>query len=203
MKEPFVNKLIMSSMLIFSFSTLLCASSITMELSDISHMSDEHWQAINDLWISSFADAYRDLPYAQIDNGIQGDDQQALIDWLQRLFIAYRVKMTHYPYTLAKAHQDGHLVGYALYHVVAGTNIIHIDHLAVDPKCQGRGIGKDLLNKVAQGHPECNAFVLTTRILNMQARKFYKKQGFHELQEHIKNVDCNPLYSVMLKKDLA
>jgi len=93
------------------------------------------------------------------------------------------------------------LVGYTLFHMLEQQATIHIDHFAVDPNCQGQGIGKLLLDSTIQFNPGISAVVLTTRILNKQAQLFYKKQGFYELSS-IDNLIFDPRYSIVLRKDI-
>jgi ribosomal protein S18 acetylase RimI-like enzyme len=153
------------------------------------------------LWHASFYNAYKDLPFDKVDDDIKDASNTALIDYLQRRFDNYRLIALKDSYSLILAYKDEQLVGYTLYHMLEQHAIIHIDHFAVDPTCQGKGIGKKLLEETIKSKPETIAVVLTTRILNKPAKCFYKQQGFYELNS-IDNLVFDSRYSILLRKDI-
>lgn len=183
------------------YSIVLQAAPITLNLVQASSVNEHQWQIINNLWNISFCDAYKDLPFDQVDDDIQDASKKSLIDYLQRRFDNYRDNAVKAAYFLVLAYKDAQLVGYTLYHMLEQQPIIHIDHFAVDPNCQGQGIGKKLLEFTIQSRPEAIAVVLTTRILNKQARGFYRQQGFYELT-NIENLEFDSRYSILLRKDI-
>lgn len=178
------------------------ASSIEIKSTNAASLNNEQWQEVSSLWMVSFFNTYKDLPLDRIDSDIQGNSEDALIDWLKRRFAEYQEKTLQGSYEFTLVYKDKQLIGYTLHHLLPQSPIIHIDHLAVDPNCQGQGIGKLLLVTVANNHPEIESIVLTTRILNAPARSFYKHQGFYEVTENSGIVHFDPSYSVLLKKDI-
>lgn len=183
------------------FCFIIQASPIITNTIQAPKLNDLQWQALNDLWRTSFYKAYKDLPFDQIDFDIQDTSTQALIDYLQRRFDKYRLIAIQYSYSLALAYKDEKLVGYTLYHILDQQAIIHIDHFAIDPNYQGQGIGKTLLEATINSTPGIIAVVLTTRIHNKQAQGFYRKQGFYVLT-NIDGVVFNSRYSILLRKDI-
>ena len=191
-----------SIILTFFFVQGLYASSVKIESMNAICMNNEQWQEVGKLWMVSFFNTYKSLPLSRIDSDIHGESEDALADWLKRLFAKDQVIALQNAYVFTLVYKDGQLLGYTLHHVLAQSSIIHIHHFVVDPNFQGQGIGKTLLSAVIRNHPEIESIVLTTRILNAPAREFYKHQGFYEITEHIDNVQFDPSYSVLLKKDI-
>lgn len=163
--------------------------------------NSSQWQTINNLWTSSFYNAYKDLPFDQLNDAIKNNTSEALLDYLQQLFNYYRTIALKDSYVFVLAYNENQLVGYTLYHM-HNQEIIHIDHFAVDPNCQGKGIGKILLDATIQSKPEAMAVILTTRILNKQAQEFYRKQRFYEIPS-IDNFEFDSRYSILLRKDVT
>jgi len=188
------------------FSLSLCsaglqASPATFHTIQASQLDDGQWQAANNLWNSSFYNAYKDLPFDQLDCDIKDASKQALVDYLQCRFDNYRLTAIKDSYWLVLVYKDEKLAGYTLYHMLEKQAIMHIDIFAVDPRCQGQGIGKVLLEATIQSNPGINAVVLTTRTHNKHAQKFYKQQGFYELPS-IDNLAFDPRYSILLRKNI-
>ena len=192
--------LIMTGLLIF-FSIEVRASPIKLNVIQAPTMNSFQWHAVNDLWHTSFYNAYKDLPFDQIDDDIKGTNKKALADYLQRRFDKYRLIATQGSYYIVLAYKDEQLVGYTLYHILDQQAIIHIDHFAVDPDYQGQGIGKALLEVTIKSMPKIVAVVLTTRIPNKSAQIFYRNQGFYELTS-IDNLIFDARYSILLRKDI-
>lgn len=183
------------------FCFIIQASPITTKIIQAPKLNSIQWQVINDLWCTSFYNAYKDLPFDQIDFDIQDTSTSALIDYLQRRFNTYCLIAIQNSYSLALAYKDEKLVGYTLYHLLDQQSIIHIDHFAVHPNYQGQGIGKTLLEATINSTPGIISVVLTTRIHNKQAQGFYRQQGFYELT-NINDVVFDSRYSILLRKDI-
>jgi ribosomal protein S18 acetylase RimI-like enzyme len=179
----------------------LRASSLKTESIKAPYVTHELWQALDNLWLTSFFNIYIKLPLRSIDSEIQEESEEALIDYLKRRFTKYQSLAIQNSYVFTLIYKEESLVGYTLHHELPQASIIEIDHFAVDPSCQGQGIGKALLEAIIKSNPEVKSIVLSTRILNIPAREFYKKLGFYEI-EHMENVKFNPSYSILLKKDI-
>lgn len=184
-------------------SAISCYAQEAPQLKIISApMMDSHqWQTVNNLWCASFYNAYKDLPFDQVDDEIKDASKEALIDYLQCRFDKYRLMAIKDSYLFALAYKDEQLIGYTLYHMHDQRTIIHIDHFSVDTSCQGQGIGKALLEATIKSKPCAHAVILTTRILNKQAQEFYRRQGFYELPR-IENLEFDSRYSILLQKDI-
>ena len=193
-------------MLIFLFLLTFClselqASSITVKIIEANQMNSQQWQAVNNLFSTSFYIAYKDFPFDQLDADIRDASEEALVSFLQGAFNKYRHTASKDSYSLALAYNNEQLVGYTLYHVLDQQSMIHIDHFAVDTDCQGHGIGKLLLESTIQSQLGTIAVVLTTRILNKAAQEFYRRQGFYQISG-IDNLIFDARYSILLRKDI-
>lgn len=75
---------------------------------------------------------------------------------------------------------EGRLVGYGILSVAAGES--HLLNLAVDPDCQGCGIGATLLEflLVAAANQRAKCMFLEVRPSNLAAQSLYKRAGFSE-----------------------
>lgn len=75
---------------------------------------------------------------------------------------------------------ESRLVGYGILSVAAGES--HLLNLAVDPDCQGRGIGSTLLEflLVAAANQRAECMFLEVRTSNKVAQLLYKRAGFSE-----------------------
>lgn len=184
---------------LYSFS--LYASSIRLNVVQASEMDTYQWEAVNNLWIISFYNAYKNIPFDQLDDNIKDASKEALFEYLQHRFDKYHAIALQNPYSFVLAYNDQQLAGYTLYHMLEQQTIIHIDHFAVHPNCQGMGIGKKLLESTIKSKPEIRGVVLTTRILNKDAQSFYRKQGFYKLYD-INGLVFDPKYSILLRKDV-
>lgn len=197
-----MNRKILRSLFVLSFYSIgIQASAITLSIIQAPKMDNLQWQAVKNLWYDSFYKAYKDLPFDQIDDDIKDASAEALTHYLQRRFDQYYLTAINDSYSLALAYKDERLVGYTLYHGLDQQAIIHIDHFAVDPHCQGQGVGKTLLEATIQSNPTIIAVVLTTRIFNKQAQGFYRQQGFYEVTG-IDNLVFDSRYSILLRKDI-
>ena len=191
---------ILNSLLLLS-SVGLQASAIMINIIPAQLINSHQWQTVNNLWLTSFYNTYKDLPFDKVDDDIKDETKEALLEYLRERFDKYRIRAIKDDYSFALAYKDKQLVGYTLYHMHDLQPIIHIDHFAVDPNCQGQGVGKILLEATIKSKPDANAVILTTRILNKQAQEFYRRQGFYELPS-IENLEFDSRYSILLRKDI-
>jgi ribosomal protein S18 acetylase RimI-like enzyme len=190
--------------LLFSLSFYSAEAQLSLLRTEViyaSQMDKHQWCLVNNLWCASFYQAYKDLPFDQVDCEIKNASKEALLEYLQNLFEKCRLLAIKNSSSLVLVYKDEQLAGYTLYHMLERQPMMHINHLAVDPSCQGQGIGKILLESTIKSTPEAIAVVLTTRILNRQAQVFYKKQGFYEVAS-IDGLKFDSRYSVLLRKDI-
>lgn len=176
--------------------------SLTTETLHGNQLNNEQWDEIRNLWMGSFFNAYKNLPLKKIDHTITDESEEALKDYLTDRFDKYKVLSLQDSYIFTLVYKDNLLIAYTLHHSLPKTCIIEIDHFAVNSNFQGQGVGKYLLGEVIKNNPDIESIVLSTRILNKPARKFYKNQGFYEIA-HMEDVRFNPSYSILLKKDVC
>ena len=76
--------------------------------------------------------------------------------------------------------REGKLAGYGILSVAAGES--HLLNLAVDPDCQGCGIGSTLLEflLVAAANKRAESMFLEVRPSNRVAQSLYRRAGFNE-----------------------
>jgi ribosomal protein S18 acetylase RimI-like enzyme len=74
--------------------------------------------------------------------------------------------------------RDGARIIGSIRGLVAG-NVCTIRGLAVDPACQGRGIGAALLDAIERAHPGVTHFELTTNTVMEGNVPFYERHGYH------------------------
>ena len=77
--------------------------------------------------------------------------------------------------------------------------------LGIDQKFQGKGIGKNLLNRLTRRLIENGAkmMMVDTASDNTQAIEFFKKKGFDNIDPHVyltKNLLDNPYYKTLKKR---
>lgn len=78
-------------------------------------------------------------------------------------------------------HEDGRIVGYGVISVAAGE--AHVLNVCIDPRLQGRGLGRHLLRallRLARGHGAKRVF-LEVRPSNPGAIALYHDEGFNEI----------------------
>jgi GNAT superfamily N-acetyltransferase len=188
---------------------ILCSLPLTMygmytiEYKKADQINNQQWEVLEQSWISIFCDAYKDFPNEEIDEKIPGNTQQDLAVWLKEQFFDYRTRAFNndqYEYVLV--YEGTQLMGYAMFTLLPGKSMIHAHQVAVMIAAQGKGIGKIVVNSIAQRHSTVKYLVLTTRILNVNAQAFYNRLGFYQVHEPIENVNCNFTNSILLQKDI-
>lgn len=76
---------------------------------------------------------------------------------------------------------DGRVVGYAV--VMRGPDEFHLLNLSIDQVCQGRGLGRWLLERLMQDAAALGArgMLLEVRPSNVQASRLYRRLGFETI----------------------
>jgi ribosomal-protein-alanine N-acetyltransferase len=77
----------------------------------------------------------------------------------------------------------GGLAGFAITGV--GVTLAYLQRVAVDPACQGRGIGRSLVRSSARWAERqgARALMLNTQADNVPALNLYESEGFETLSE--------------------
>jgi ribosomal protein S18 acetylase RimI-like enzyme len=75
-----------------------------------------------------------------------------------------------------KATVNGKIVGSVRANIHKGS--CHIGRLFVDPECQNRGIGTQLLAEIERKYPSCRRFELFTGIKSQRNIQLYEKAGY-------------------------
>jgi len=176
---------------------------LTLEHMTADKISAEQWLASNKLFNDAFYDAFKDIPYTQLDDDIKDGSDQELRAFIQRLFEKFKTEAVTSLSRCVLAYEAERLVGYALYRLRSDAPEIIVAVLVVDSQSQGKGVGKMLLDSVAHSFPTARSMVLTCDILNQKARAFYAKQGFFEITEGVEGVHFDPKYQLALKKDIS
>lgn len=80
---------------------------------------------------------------------------------------------------------DERFVGYISIIDMPKENIIEILNLGVDPKLQGKGIGRQMMRFAEKNAAELGRekVILVTNVKNLQAVGFYKKSGYKIVKE--------------------
>ena len=117
-------------------------------------------------------------------------DLESLIAIEKRAFELDRFSRRTFRYLLSKANavtlideEEGKVSGYAMLLFNTGTSLTRLYSLAVDPACQGKGIGRALMqateeHAIAHG---CVAMRLEVRADGARARALYESQGYRQL----------------------
>ena len=113
----------------------------------------------------------------ELDNGLKPSMAQA-----KALF----ERIQHYPnYHLYVAELSGSIVG--TFALLIMDNLLHLGHpsgiveaVAVDPACQGQGIGKAMMQFALEQcrHADCYKMALSTNLKRKNAHAFYESLGF-------------------------
>jgi ribosomal protein S18 acetylase RimI-like enzyme len=85
------------------------------------------------------------------------------------------------------AEADGRVIGYVNLHDRDGA--AHLAYLFVDPGCQGRGIGKRLMER-ALDHARRLGYrraTLGVAVVNVPARRFYESAGWSDTGERVQH----------------
>lgn len=85
------------------------------------------------------------------------------------------------------AEEDGRVIGYITTTTDEAVSMGRIPNLAVDPDCQGRGVGKELINAALDRFREkgMQYAKIETLATNDAGQSLYPKAGFQELMRQI------------------
>lgn len=111
-------------------------------------------------------------------------DDEAMLSLAQAKVLFERIR--HYPnYHLYVAELNGSVVG--TFALLIMDNLLHlgrpsgiVEAVAVDPTCQGQGIGKAMMLFALEQcrHAHCYKLALSTNLKRTQAHTFYESLGF-------------------------
>jgi GNAT superfamily N-acetyltransferase len=98
---------------------------------------------------------------------------------------------------------DGQLVGAALTRLKDDT-ILHIDHVAVRPDCQGRGVGGWMLSciEAAARNDKCLKMSFMTAAMMSELLHLGSRFGFHETHRMLTTESGKPHVQVYMEKVL-
>lgn len=140
--------------------------------------SDEQtWQTLKDLFVKTFADAYKHTDIKDINNNFTSTS-----DYLESLFDTDRKAIENLNFNFILATENQEILGYILSCYSAESKKIYIHHLVVDTSKHNKGIGKILIKACENCYQEANYISLSTRRFNHKAIGFYKHIGFYETE---------------------
>lgn len=77
-----------------------------------------------------------------------------------------------------KIEQNGIIIGFAICRFLKTKNLLSIDKIGIHPDYRGKNLGTELINKIKQKYNTIRIDVVAD---NINAIKFYKKNGFIEI----------------------
>lgn len=171
---------------------------ITVEIATTKTIPNYQWEEVAALFLKSFSIAYKDVPMSHLS-----DKHCTINDYLQEHFLKQKNQALNGNYTFFFIRKDTTLVGYALYTVLENDTTIYILQIAVDPECQGHGIGKNILTSLESEYNVSRRMALMTRIYTPGAIDFYRRLGFYEYSWKIDGIENDAAwYRVFLQKDI-
>ncbi|HYM34658.1 MAG TPA: GNAT family N-acetyltransferase [Steroidobacteraceae bacterium] len=119
--------------------------------------------------------------------------------WTERRVLAH---IRHRECTVLVAKLANQLTGFAI--MEFGNTMAHLNLLAVDPRWQRRGIGRQLLEWLHESALTIGTFVvkLELRAENGKARRFYASLGYDECG-YVPRYYCNVEDAVLMSRDLT
>ena len=108
-------------------------------------------------------------------------------DWTWRKKRQIEADIETCPEGILVAEMDGNVVGYITCRLDAGSKVGHISNMAVLPACQGRGLGKQLMQAALDNFREKGMELARIETLeqNEVGSHFYPKTGFVEVARQI------------------
>lgn len=102
--------------------------------------------------------------------------------WHDPKLLAAQIQNPEYYFATAKS-EEGNLVGIITARRIENEQTLQLDRLYILPKYQGKGIGKQLLNKALTAFDGITTVFLEVEAMNKNAIDFYLKQGFEQYDE--------------------
>ena len=126
------------------------------------------------------------------------EDKKFTIDEVQRLFQSVQWVSGNYPErlyqallhssTVVTARKDGELVG--LIRVLDdGGMMAYIHYVLVDPKCQGQGIAREMMNRIFEKYSDY--FYIEVMPEERKNEAFYRKFGFSVMKDGVPMQICH------------
>ena len=127
--------------------------------------------------LESSETSYRLMELSDLDSIMSIEDLAYPFPWSQAIFRDC-IKAGYHCWV---AELDNTVVGYAVF--INAVQECHLLNLCVNPKLQGRGLGRKLLSNVLDNAKEYNAscVFLEVRPSNMHAIALYESEGFNEV----------------------
>jgi len=147
----------------------------------IRSFSEEDRQALHNITASSFRDASIHGKLEALYGEIRG------IAWSKHKSREIDQDIAAEPDGVLVAEEDGRVVGYITTITDDTTGIGRIPNLAVAPDCQGKGVGKQLINAALDRFREngMQYAKIETLATNQAGQSLYPKAGFEELARQI------------------
>ena len=107
------------------------------------------------------------------------------------------------------AESEGKIIGFAIGTIIekarAAWSYGYLSWIGIDPAFQGQGIGKNLINRMTRKFISEGArmMMLDTAADNTSAIRFFKRKGFHNVEQHIylsKPLVDEPYYKTLKKR---
>ena len=153
----------------------LVSSSICLANRTIHWITQGDLAAERELFIKSFAQAYKDFTEQDLEISCTKDE------FLENSFKDDREALKNGEDVYVVSIKEGDkVVGFASFDGINDVGEVYIRLLAVDPDYWYQGIGKQLVFAINQKISGIKKYVLVTRRINEMARKFYFKLGFKE-----------------------
>ncbi len=96
-------------------------------------------------------------------------------------------KNLHTCYIVTVRDFDDHkILGFAIFYLKPeyGKDFVWLEHLAIIPSAQGRGLSRNLIFSIVRIYPDTKRILLGVRYENSKAQKIYKHLGFKKIQTH-------------------
>ncbi len=100
------------------------------------------------------------------------------------------------------AEEDGEIMGYAFLTDKKQENHLFVESLYIHPIYQGRGIGRQLLQKGVAMYPLATVLSLTVYKGNPNI-SFYEKEGFKAVKENKGSFFEHPVSFILMEKELS
>ncbi len=131
--------------------------------------------------VKAFMTGYEDVPLLKLNKEFQS------IGDVRRFYESYfESELEHFKHgglIWIQAFEDKRLVGFSTFELEKNEkDAAYMNLLVVDPRYQGKGIGKQLTFSIRGVYPNVLAINLLIRKVNVSGRKFYEKIGFFDFE---------------------